>query len=176
MKLVLQCAMCGTHHPVGTLACSACRASGVTQLRLMFECESCGRLDINPVCATCPRPASAAVTDPIVLDLDEGLIIAEEVVEDPFALDPGAKDSLDDLPLELDVDEADEKVVVDLSEDEEGSDLGASAFGDDDGDFETEFEDEWEEEDEDFDQDFDESEEDEDGDSSDEEEKEDDYR
>ena len=42
MKLVLQCAMCGTCHPVGTVVCSACRATGVAQLRLMFECPTCG--------------------------------------------------------------------------------------------------------------------------------------
>lgn len=99
MKLVLQCAMCGTHHPVGTIVCSTCRASGLAQLRLMFECQTCGRLDLAPMCVTCPPPA-------VSLDLDDGLIEAE-VIDEPLALD--VEDGV----------EEDEKLVVDLSEDEE---------------------------------------------------------
>jgi hypothetical protein len=120
VKLVLQCAMCGTHHPVGTVACSTCRATGVAQLRLMFECQSCGRLDLSPTCDTCPRPAN---THAIVFDLADDLIIAEEVSDDAL----GATDESDDFPLEIDIeyDEV-EKLVVDLSayaEDGEGSSL-----------------------------------------------------
>ncbi|MCI0701390.1 MAG: hypothetical protein L0241_09950, partial [Planctomycetia bacterium] len=54
MKLVLQCSMCGTHHPVGTVVCSTCHAEGVNQLRLMFECQQCGRLGLAPQCVSCP--------------------------------------------------------------------------------------------------------------------------
>ena len=95
MKLVLQCAMCGTSHPVGTIACSACRASGVGQLRLMFECPTCGRLDLSPVCEFCPRPATA-----FAYEVDE-LIIAEEIVEEPFAVDVGATSDSEILSLEF---------------------------------------------------------------------------
>ncbi len=76
MRLVLQCAMCGTHQPIGTPACSVCRATGVGPLRLMFECPTCGRLDISPVCETCPPLPFADA-----LDFDDGLIVAEEVIE-----------------------------------------------------------------------------------------------
>lgn len=97
MTLVLQCAMCGTHQPVGTPACTSCGASGVGQLRLMFECPGCGRLDISPICGTCPLVAHLSDWG---YDAD-GLVIAEEVVEDPFALE---------------LDEADAVLIVDLSE------------------------------------------------------------
>src|SRR4051812_31075451 len=97
--------MCGTHHPVGTPACTTCRASGVAQMRLMFECQTCGNLGINPVCEACP------FIEP--LELDDDLIIAEEVADEPIALE-----DLDfDLDLDLDEDEVeDEALVVDLSE------------------------------------------------------------
>ena len=79
MTLVVQCAMCGTVHAVGTGVCSACRASGVPQLRLLFECPACGRLDITPDCEACrPQPLPYEVVEPWELD---GLI-ACEVVED----------------------------------------------------------------------------------------------
>ncbi len=142
MKLVLQCAMCGTHHPVGTIVCSTCRASGLAQLRLMFECQTCGRLDLTPVCATCPPPA-------VSLDLDDGLIEAEVI----------------DEPLALDVD--DEKLVVDLSEDEaeepdvfvEESDPDLSEFDSEfDLDLDDVFDDESETEFDEFDDDEDEEE------------------
>ena len=87
MRLVLQCAMCGTHHPVGTAVCSTCRATGVTQLRLMFECPTCGRLGLNPACATCP-PAVAVVP----LDLDEELVVAEELPDDQLTLGDADED------------------------------------------------------------------------------------
>ena len=116
MKLVLQCAMCGTLHPVGAAVCSTCRASGVTQLRLMFECPACGGLGITPACGQCP---------PVVpLDLDDDLIVAEEVADES----PAADDTFD-FDLSLDESEAgegfevidevegfdDEPVVLDMS-------------------------------------------------------------
>lgn len=85
MRLVLQCAMCGTHHAVGTPACPACGATGVTQLRLMFECLGCGRLDIRPECDACPL---APFADPLDAFYDtDGLVIAEEVADDEFAIE-----------------------------------------------------------------------------------------
>lgn len=161
MKLVLQCAMCGTHHPVGTPVCSTCRASGVTQLRLMFECPSCGRLDLNPVCETCPRPAQS------IYELDDELIVAEEVADDPFALELDALDPVGELPLELDTEVEEDIFVVDLSEGEEDdsdfedSDLDSELEGPDDADIEFDPEDELDEEEDDFDQDLDDEDEEE---------------
>src|SRR6476620_6307521 len=103
--------MCGTHHPVGTPACTTCRASGVAQLRLMFECQTCGHLGINPVCEACPY------IEP--LELDDDLIIAEEVADEPLTLDAaGDFGDLDfDLDLDLDGDEVEDgALVIDLSE------------------------------------------------------------
>ena len=119
MKLVLQCAMCGTHHVVGTPACTTCRASGVTQMRLMFECPTCGGLGINPICAACP------FIEPLELD-DDGLIVAEEVPDEPLELD--IEDLDFDLDIDLGEDSEDEALVVDLSEesiDEEDEDFDA---------------------------------------------------
>lgn len=64
MKLVLQCAVCGTNHPVGTPACATCRATGVQNLRLMFECPSCFRLGLNPTCDACRPPPYEVVEEP----------------------------------------------------------------------------------------------------------------
>jgi hypothetical protein len=135
VKLVLQCAMCGTGHPVGTIVCSACRATGVAQLRLMFECQTCGRLDLNPTCAFCPRPADG--TEP-AFEVDE-LIVAEEIIDEPIAIDLGATDESEDLPLEFASagEDEDEELRKLVSEFEAGlADLG-SALG-----LEAEFEDE----------------------------------
>ena len=121
MRLVLQCAMCGTHHPVGTPACSTCRASGVTQLRLMFECPACGSLGLNPTCDVCP---------PVVpLSLDDDLIVAEEVPDESFTLDPPIAEDIEEIDLRLDFDDdeavftlddadEDEAVIVDEKEDD----------------------------------------------------------
>ena len=145
MKLVLQCAMCGTHHPVGTPTWPTCRASGVSQMRLMFECSTCGHLGINPVCEACP------FIEP--LELDDDLIIAEEIIDEPISLDPaGEEEEFEDFDLDLDFDEdeaEDEVVIMDLSEenldeDEEDEDL----FDDlDEDESDEDFEDEDEEED-----------------------------
>jgi hypothetical protein len=119
VKLVLQCAMCGTHHAVGTPVCSTCRASGVTQLRLMFECQSCGRLDLSPVCASCPHPGQAV--EP-VYELDDDLIVAEEVADDPFALELDAIDAVGELALDIDEEGEADIFVVDESEDSDFED------------------------------------------------------
>jgi hypothetical protein len=125
VKLVLQCAMCGTHHAVGTPACTTCRASGVTQMRLMFECPTCGHLGINPVCEACP------IIEP--LELDDDLIVAEEVTDDSTGED------FEDFDLDLEDEfEEDEALVVDLSEenfddeeDESDSELDDSELDED---------------------------------------------
>jgi hypothetical protein len=82
--------MCGTHHAVGTAACSTCNASGVSQLRLMFECEACGALGLDPTCAPCA---------------DRDLILAEEVP--PYVVVD------DEIELTFDDDE-----LFDLSDDD----------------------------------------------------------
>ena len=94
MRLVLQCAMCGTHHPVGTEVCSTCRASGITQLRLMFECETCRQLDIKPTCDACA----------------EGLALAEEIEEEQYVLVGG--DEPEDI-FEFDFKEGEEDATTD---------------------------------------------------------------
>ena len=119
MTLVLQCAMCGTLHPVGTASCSTCRATGVGQLRLMFECPTCHRLGLNPACGACPAATPA--------DPNEELIVAEEVLDEAYSLDEievGGDDA--ELVLDFDEDEADESLVVDESDD--GTDLDEDAF------------------------------------------------
>lgn len=147
MKLVLQCAMCGTHHPVGTPVCSTCRASGVTQLRLMFECQSCGRLDLSPVCAACPRPAQP------IYELDDDLIVAEEVVDDPLALELDAIDAVGELIHGIEEGEADLFVVDESDDDPDFEDSEPDSDGPDDADIEFDIGDEPEEDD--FDQDSD---------------------
>jgi hypothetical protein len=112
VKLVLQCATCGIHHPVGTPVCSTCRASGVTQLRLMFECQTCRNLGITLVCAVCAAPNDTTATQ----IPEEDLIIAEEVTDEPFELVEEDDFSLDYVE---DEDEADESVIVDLSDEED---------------------------------------------------------
>ena len=110
MKLVLQCAMCGTHHPVGAPACATCRASGVPQMRLMFECPACAGLGLDPTCAACPAV--------MPLDLDDDLIVAEEVPDAEFG-EPVLGIELDTdagLKLDLGEDDGDEAVIVDASE------------------------------------------------------------
>ena len=114
MTLVLQCAMCGTVQLVGAESCSSCGAAGVAQLRLMFECPTCGRLGLNPACAACAAPAGYVVVEP-----EEELIVAEEVIDESFSLDE-IEIPADDVELVFDLDDeddADEKLIVDASED-----------------------------------------------------------
>jgi hypothetical protein len=111
MRLVLQCTLCGTVQPVGSAICGTCRASGVENLRLMFECQHCFRLGLNPSCDLCSHFLSldddgsdatarirAAATDLDDSDLDDE-ILAEEVLEAEL-LD----EDLDDLDSDLDTD------------------------------------------------------------------------
>jgi hypothetical protein len=124
VKLVLQCAMCGTNHPVGTLVCSTCRARGVAQLRLMFECQLCGRLDIHPVCQTCPQPG-VPLTDP-ALELDNDLIVAEEVPDEPVVVD--SSEGLAELAVDLeDLGALEEAFRAEFGDDEDEEQEGASS-------------------------------------------------
>jgi hypothetical protein len=104
--------MCGTLHPVGTPVCTTCRASGVAQLRLMFECPTCGNLGLNPSCESCLPVASEF---PYSVVDDEELIVAEEI-EDGEDSDVGF-----DL-LSGDGQEADGKLIVDLTDDDDEED------------------------------------------------------
>src|SRR5262245_3316578 len=126
--------MCGTLHPVGMLVCSTCRAEGVAQLRLMFECQRCGALGLAPQCGTCPRldppsPAFEVVPNPLPdaqyhvgsLDLDDELIIAEEIVPET---DP--KFDFDDI------DDAEDERIEDDDDDEPGDVDGSDLDLDDD--------------------------------------------
>jgi len=57
VKLVLQCAVCGTNHAVGTTECATCRATGLANLRLLFECPGCFAVGLTPRCEACnPSP------------------------------------------------------------------------------------------------------------------------
>lgn len=119
MKLVLQCANCGIHHPVGTPVCTACRASGVAQMRLMFECPRCGQLGLNLTCATCPPLPAAVFEPPNLLALEGELMMAEEIEEDPhhevfedFELVDEEEDEVVEVDFEDDIAEEDEDGTV----------------------------------------------------------------
>jgi ribonuclease E len=117
----------------------------------MFECQSCGRLDLNPVCDTCPPPAQAV--EP-AYELDDDLIVAEEVADDPFALELDAID-VGELALDIDEEEEADIFVVDESDDSdfEDSELDSDLEGWDDADIEFDVEDESEEDEEEEDED-----------------------
>lgn len=55
MRLILQCAACGTVNAVGLTACGTCRATGLENLRLLFECLQCFKVGLTPTCASCSR-------------------------------------------------------------------------------------------------------------------------
>ena len=121
--MVLQCAMCGTHNPVGSPSCSTCRASGVPQLRLMFECSACDALGLNPSCTACPVG--------VPLDLDDDLIVAEEVHDEPVLIDPAGIEDFEEVDLRLglepieelalELEDEDEAIVIDLTDEDEGT-------------------------------------------------------
>lgn len=104
MKLVLQCAVCGTNQAVGTAVCLACRATGVQNLRLMFECPTCFRLGIVPACDQC-QPPTPALPHEVVEPDEEVLALWDEEGEIDLesstpasgtALDSGFEFILDD--------------------------------------------------------------------------------
>lgn len=71
MKLILQCAVCGTNHVVGTTTCTTCRATGLQDLRLLFECPGCFAVGLMPRCQACdpspPPPPYEVVASPAEL-------------------------------------------------------------------------------------------------------------
>jgi hypothetical protein len=108
VRLVLQCAVCGTNHAVGASACMTCHAAGLVNLRLMFECESCFRLGLSPTCGACsvasdprlPYEVMAVPHDPGELserwgvspvtsdDSDDSELLEAIPVEDEAAMTP----------------------------------------------------------------------------------------
>ena len=68
MRLILQCAVCGTINTVGLTTCGTCRATGLECLRLLFECLHCFRVGLTPSCEICAKlipldPAYEVVPD-----------------------------------------------------------------------------------------------------------------
>jgi hypothetical protein len=82
MRLVLQCSVCGTIHTVGTAICGTCRASGIQNLRLLFECQRCFRLGLDPACDVCSHLLSLDEEKPIT-DLGRGMIAAQMEPHEP---------------------------------------------------------------------------------------------
>jgi hypothetical protein len=98
VNLVLQCAACGTHQPVGTSICVTCKATGLQNLRLMFECPRCFGLGIAPECAACNPPP---LPYEVVEDPEEFIPVVEAEVA-PLATEPTAELAPDDFELSLD--------------------------------------------------------------------------
>jgi hypothetical protein len=70
VRLILQCAVCGTINSVGLTACGTCRATGLENLRLLFECLQCFKVGLTPTCEACSRllalgPEPEAPREPI---------------------------------------------------------------------------------------------------------------
>jgi hypothetical protein len=70
VRLILQCALCGTANAVGSTECGTCRAAGFENLRLLFECQHCFRVGLVPSCEECSKllpldPAYEVVPDPV---------------------------------------------------------------------------------------------------------------
>jgi hypothetical protein len=100
VKLVLQCAACGTHQDVGARMCPTCKATGVEHLRLMFECPRCFALGIAPECAACNPPP---LPYEVVEDPEDEFIPVVPVVEvDEDAAAPTAEHAADDFELSVD--------------------------------------------------------------------------
>lgn len=112
MKLVLQCAVCGTNHTVGTTACATCRATGLEHLRLLFECPGCFAVGLTPRCVACNPQPFEVIPDPRELarlwgvDGTGGEVLVPEFVDDP---DPGGKE----FELVFDEDDPDEDLTID---------------------------------------------------------------
>ena len=100
MRLVVQCAVCGTHHPVGTVVCTTCKAMGIQNLRLMFECPVCFHLGILPACEVCTpllpyevveddeaKPADANLPDEFILNIEDDPLLDFESDDGVFPLD-----------------------------------------------------------------------------------------
>jgi hypothetical protein len=133
MRLVIQCSVCGTILPVGSGICGTCRATGLQNLRLLFECMKCFRTGLNPTCESCSphgispedarpeftpvraaagweeskpeeKPSKAGVTaEPLVESKFEIVTDSEKSIPDDSS---DYELSLDDLPA-ADIDEED---------------------------------------------------------------------
>jgi hypothetical protein len=82
MRLVIQCSVCGTIWTVGTAVCGTCRASGIQNLRLLFECLTCFRLGLNPSCESCTKgdlkEPDHSLDDLPIAELDEEEVRRED--------------------------------------------------------------------------------------------------
>ena len=123
MRLVLQCIVCGTIHTVGTAICGTCRASGIQNLRLLFECQNCFRLGLDASCDSCSRLLSLDPVEKLpeprlpVISISSWEIVSEEELKEAVLEDVSVEDlrggrmddtlaetsafdlSLDDLPV-----------------------------------------------------------------------------
>jgi hypothetical protein len=105
MRLVIQCSVCGTIHTVGTAVCGTCRASGIRDLRLLFECQICFRLGLGPSCDVCsPVIPSAEWEDDGILPPLEATLEErpprEEILEAVLEKESGAEGTpeIEELP------------------------------------------------------------------------------
>lgn len=114
MKLVLQCAVCGTVHPVGMTTCVTCRATGFKNLRLLFECPRCFELGLVPHCTRCaivPHTAVYSLSDedeenevPGVLDAEVISEVSEATIAEEVDEDAAGAILLDDSDIVLEYD------------------------------------------------------------------------
>lgn len=126
MRLILQCSVCGTNHGVGAEVCGTCRAAGLANLRLLFECTRCFTVGLRPSCIVCNPPPVVppfeVIPDPVdpeelarrwgVSDAEEtetALDLPELPCEPPEPLELPADDF--ELKLEEELPEAEEEVL-----------------------------------------------------------------
>jgi hypothetical protein len=96
VRLVLQCSVCGTVNPVGLAECGTCLATGLENLRLLFECPRCFRLDLRPSCEACskllsldePYEVAPDPVDPAELARRWGVDATEPVTDKPASAEP----------------------------------------------------------------------------------------
>ena len=127
MRLILQCAVCGTVNAIGLRECGTCRATGLEHLRLLFECPRCIRLDLCPTCEPCSRLLSLdepyeIVPEPIDPTNLARLWGVEEEAASPSAgeadglLEPAWEDEPIESEVALTLDETAELATLDVEE------------------------------------------------------------
>ena len=94
MRLILQCAACGTINSVGLTECGTCRATGFENLILLLECLHCFRVGCTQKFDKCSKlpflgPAYELIPDPV--DPDElarrwGVVDESEAAADKAAM------------------------------------------------------------------------------------------